>query len=192
MANHGADETSADAARARLSDALVRCGGGDRAALDDVYQRTSAKLFGLCLRILPDRAEAEDALQDAFVTIWQKADRYDPERASPISWLAALTRNKAIDRLRRRGGMATRPIEDAQEIADPGESADALLMRADEARRLHDCLRELEARDVGLIRGAFFQGSTYSELAARAAEPLGTVKSRIRRALIRLKGCLSS
>lgn len=192
MASKSADETSADAARRHLADALVRCGRGDRAALDDVYQRTSAKLFGLCLRILPDRGEAEDALQDAFVTIWQKADRYDPERASPIAWLAALTRNKAIDRLRRRGGMAAQPIDEAAEIVDPAPSAEAAALQADEARRLHDCLRELEARDVGLLRGAFFQGSTYAELAERVSQPLGTVKSRIRRALIRLRGCLSS
>ena len=93
----------ADAARSReLAAALVRVPGGDRAALRLVYQETSAKLFGVCLRILKDRSEAEDVLQDVYVTVWRKAASFDPGRASPITWMVAIARNRSIDRLRSR------------------------------------------------------------------------------------------
>src|SRR5215468_5316813 len=94
------DRMDADATRSQLAAALIRVAGGDRAALRMVYQDTSAKLFGVCLRILRDRSEAEDVLQEVFVTIWRKATSFDPGRASPITWLVAIARNRAIDRLR--------------------------------------------------------------------------------------------
>ena len=90
----------ADTTRSQLAAALARVAGGDRAALRMVYQHTSAKLFGVCLRILNNRSEAEDVLQDVYVTVWRKAAAFDPGRASPITWLVAIARNRAIDRLR--------------------------------------------------------------------------------------------
>ena len=92
----------ADATRSQLAAALVRVAGGDRAALRMVYQDTSAKLFGVCLRILKDRSEAEDVLQDVYVTVWRKAATFDPGRASPITWMVAIARNRAIDFVRKR------------------------------------------------------------------------------------------
>ncbi|QYU69222.1 sigma-70 family RNA polymerase sigma factor [Leptolyngbya sp. 15MV] len=91
-----------DAARARLTAAMRRLAGGDRAALEAVYRATSVKLYGICYRILGDAKEAEDALQDVYISLWQRADRYDPERGSVIGWLATFARNRAIDR--RRSG----------------------------------------------------------------------------------------
>lgn len=176
--------------RARLADALVRTGRGDRTSFEDVYRRTSAKLFGICLRIFPERQEAEDALQDAFITIWKKAAAFDPARASPITWLCAVTRNRAIDRLRASGKLGFAPIDDAAEIADPAPLADANLMQAGETAALNGCIETLESRDSSFIRAAFLHGATYAELAARDALPLGTVKSRVRRALIKLRECL--
>src|SRR5438093_3230929 len=93
----------AEAKRSQLAAALVRVAGGDRTALRIVYQDTSAKLFGVCLRILNDRSEAEDVLQEVYLTVWRKAGSFDPARASPISWLIAIARNRAIDRLRASG-----------------------------------------------------------------------------------------
>src|SRR5213595_3575381 len=90
----------ADATRSELAAALARVAAGDRTALRLVYQDTSAKLFGVCLRILKDRSEAEDVLQEVYVTVWRKAAAFDPNRASPITWLVAIARNRAIDRLR--------------------------------------------------------------------------------------------
>ncbi len=181
-----------DEARARLSDALRRVAEGDRGALRDVYAATSAKLFGICLRILSDRRDAEDVLQEAYLTVWRKAGSFDPARASPITWLATLARNRALDRLRARRPVGSEPIDLAIDIADDAIPADRLIEADQETARLATCLGELAAPDSRLIQAAFYQGSSYSELAARAALPLGTVKSRIRRALMKLKGCLSS
>src|SRR4029450_5928295 len=100
----------ADATRSReLAAALMRAASGDRAALRLVYQQTSAKLFAVCLRILKDRSEAEDVLQDVYVTVWRKAASFDPGRASPITWMVAIARNRSIDRLRSRAGGGRSP-----------------------------------------------------------------------------------
>jgi RNA polymerase sigma-70 factor, ECF subfamily len=180
----------AAAARARLSDALVRTGQGDRSAFEQLYKVTSAKLFGICLRIFPERSEAEEALQDAYLTIWNKAASFEPGRASPISWLATLTRNRAIDRLRASGKAKYAPIEDAAEIADPAPRADAQLFAASEGAALQSCISGLDPRDAHFIRSAFLGGATYLQLADAEGAPLATVKSRIRRALIRLRACM--
>jgi RNA polymerase sigma-70 factor, ECF subfamily len=180
----------AAAARARLSDALVRTGQGDRSAFEQLYKATSAKLFGICLRIFPERSEAEEALQDAYLTIWNKAASFEPGRASPISWLATLTRNRAIDRLRASGKAKYAPIEDAAEIADPAPRADAQLFAASEGAALQGCISGLEPRDAHFIRATFLGGATYLQLADAEGAPLATVKSRIRRALIKLRACL--
>src|SRR5437016_9486537 len=103
--------------RSQLAAALARVAAGDRAALRIVYQDTSAKLFGVCLRILNDRSEAEEVLQDVFVTVWRKAASFDATRASPITWLVAIARNRSIDRLRSSGGRRrTEPIEAASAV----------------------------------------------------------------------------
>jgi RNA polymerase sigma-70 factor (ECF subfamily) len=176
--------------RAQLAAALVEAGRGDRAAFETVYRRTSAKLFGVCLRIFGDRTDAEEALQDAYITIWNSAATFDPSRASPITWLATVTRNRAIDRLRASGKAGLAPIEEAFEIADSAPLAEAQLLARDEDRALAGCIETLEGRDAAFIRAAFLAGATYAELAERDAMPLGTVKSRIRRALIKLRECL--
>src|SRR5512144_3433235 len=114
----------ADAMRSQLAAALSRVASGDRAALRVVYQATSAKLFGVCLRILKDRSEAEDVLQEVFVTVWRKAASFDPGKASPITWLVAIARNRAIDRLRASTvSRRMEPIEAADAVADSGPVA---------------------------------------------------------------------
>jgi RNA polymerase sigma-70 factor (ECF subfamily) len=181
----------ADAARNQLSAALARVAGGDRAALRLIYQDTSAKLLGVCLRILSDRAEAEDVLQDVYVTVWRKAAAFDPGRASPITWLVAIARNRAIDRLRASAtSRRMAPIEEASEVRDATAPADERLAGAQQHARLAGCLGELEARHSSAIRAAFLDGSTYDELAERMHVPLGTMKSWIRRGLLKLRACL--
>jgi RNA polymerase sigma-70 factor, ECF subfamily len=179
-----------DTRRARLAEALVRTGQGDRTAFESLYRATSAKLFGVCLRIFPNRNEAEEALQDAYITIWNRAASFQPGRASPISWLVTVTRNRAIDRLRAAGKAKYVPVEEAAEIADPAPRADAQLFAASEDRVLHGCIEGLEARDAHFIRSAFLSGATYAQLADAEGAPLPTVKSRIRRALIKLRACM--
>jgi RNA polymerase sigma-70 factor (ECF subfamily) len=183
--------SAADAAREVLAERLAAAGRGDRAAFRALYEATSAKLFGACLRICADRDIAEDALQDAYVAIWKNAARFDRERSSPITWLVAIARNRAIDRMRATGKLAqARPIEDAETLPDPAIAADAGLERAQAIQQLEHCLGELEPRHAGLIRTAFWEGRTYDSLAEAAGVPLGTVKSWVRRGLQRLRACL--
>jgi len=171
---------------------MSRIAGGDREALRQLYDATSAKLFGVCLRILSDREESEDVLQDVYVTIWRRADRFDAARASVMTWLSTIARNRAIDRLRARGPMAYAEQVDELEIADGADSAETLLSAMDDRNKLHGCLSELDERTEKVIRTAFFEGVTYEALAKRMDAPLGTVKSWIRRGLAKLKGCLQA
>jgi RNA polymerase sigma factor (sigma-70 family) len=173
-----------------LASLLPRIAGGDRNALHDLYDATCAKLFGVCLRILSDREESEDVLQEVYLTIWRRADRFDGSRASVMTWASTIARNRAIDRLRARGPLARAEQVDDLEIADGAVSAESMLMTAGEDGRLHGCLGELDTRTQQVIRTAFFEGVTYEALAQRMNAPLGTVKSWIRRGLAKLKGCL--
>jgi RNA polymerase sigma-70 factor, ECF subfamily len=179
-----------DIEREKLSEALVRTGSGDRSAFEYVYKKTSAKLFGVCLRIFPNHTEAEEALQDAYINIWNRANRFESGRASPISWLVAVTRNRAIDRLRSKGKVKYAPVVEADNIADAAPLADVQLASKDEDAALYYCIETLEARDAKFITSAFIGGASYNDLAEHEGLPLGTVKSRIRRALIKLRGCL--
>jgi len=177
--------------RSQLVAALARVAGGDRAALQIVYQDTSAKLFGVCLRILNDRSEAEDVLQEVYLTVWRKAASFDPARASPITWLVAIARNRSIDRLRAAaGGRRMDPIDAAEEVQDPAPAAVELVEAAQQSSRLGLCLEQLESRQLIAIRAAFLDGNTYEELAERMKVPLGTMKSWIRRGLLKLRDCL--
>ena len=185
-----ADFSSPQAARAALVEALIRTGDEDRDAFRTVYRLTSAKLFGICLRICDDRQGAEDVLHDVYLTIWHRAGAYQPGRASPISWLATIARNRAIDWRRRHGRTRSVPIEDADTLPDPATAQDDALIEDELRARLHTCLEEIEARQRGAIRSAFFGGLTYAELAAAQAVPLGTMKSWVRRGLLALRSCL--
>lgn len=171
---------------------MPRIAAGDRAALRQLYQATSAKLFGVCLRILSNRDESEDVLQEVYITIWRRADRFEAGRASVMTWISTIARNRAIDRLRARGPLAYAEQVEELEIDDGMPRADALLEAAQDGEALGRCLSELDERTEKVIRTAFFEGVTYEALAARMEAPLGTVKSWIRRGLARLKGCLES
>ncbi len=185
---------SAILTRDELAQALGRAGEGDRAAFRRVYEATSAKLLGVTLRILADRQLAEDVLQDTYLTVWRKAGSFDASRASPITWLVTIARNRAIDRLRSGAAMRnSTPIDEAVTvIADDAPSPAQALEAGDDARRLNDCLGRLDDKTGGAIRTAFIEGVTYDALAARENVPLGTMKSWIRRGLMRLRMCLES
>lgn len=193
MAASGAvnGEPSSESRRTALGDALNRAGRGEKDALQVIYVATSAKLFGICLRILKDRQEAEDVLQEVYLSVWHRAGSFDPARASPITWLATIARNRAIDRLRaakrNRGAV---PVDAALDVADSSPDAVAAIESREDAVRLAGCIGELEERTAAAIRAAFFGGLTYSELAERTDVPLGTLKSWIRRGLMKLKECL--
>ena len=184
-------QESSPEARNRLIAAMDRLAAGDRDALEVVYRLTNVKLFGICLRILHDRKEAEDALQDVFITLWRNAARYDASRASPIAWLATFARNRAVDRLRTgKVRRAAVPVEQAAALPDGEPSADTMLIDAEREARVHTCLEALDDKQRGPIRAAFFEGRTYAELAEAEGVPLGTMKSWIRRGLAKLKLCM--
>ena len=172
-----------------LAGLLAAVASGDRPALARLYQRTSAKLYGICLRVLRDQADAEETLQDIFVTVWNKARLYDRAKSAPLTWLSVLARNKAVDRVRVKR-ISTGGLDEAAEFPDDSPSAFDVLEAADDRARLTDCLEQLEERYRSLIRDAFVDGASYPELAAREAVPIGTMKSWIRRSLLRLRGCL--
>ena len=185
-----------------LADALSRVALGDRAAFGTLYRDTSAHLFGVILRINSDRAQAEDLLQDIYVNIWRAAQSFDAARAQPMTWLISIARNRAIDSLRRRKTeVVTASVhlrgndddEDTDLLATlPSDAAGPLelLLQAAQQREVTDCVQALSAEQQQCVALAYYQGLSHSEVATHMAQPLGTVKSWVRRALIALKGCL--
>jgi RNA polymerase sigma-70 factor (ECF subfamily) len=174
-----------------LARALSRVALGDRNAFEAVYRQASGRVFAICLRVLSDRAEAEDVVQEVFTTVWHKAAQFDAARASAITWLGMIARNRAIDRLRAApSGANLAPIELADDVADHAPTPAAAAERSAEGARLEQCLEQLDGRRRSLIRVAFFEGATYEELAQRVGSPLGSIKSWIRRGLLQLKACL--
>lgn len=165
---------------------ILRTSMRDRAAFDLLYKHTCAKLFGVCLRILGDRGEAEEALQEVYVKIWTKADRYAASELSPISWLVAVARNHSIDLIRARRPPAS-DLAAAGHIADTRPWAEELLIESDQTARLDRCIDTLSTEKAAAIRGAYQEGVSYAELAKRHNVPLNTMRTWLRRSLIVLR-----
>ena len=163
---------------------------GDRAAFAALYDRTHAKLFGIVLRILKDRARAEDVLQDVYLKIWQRASSYDRRYGKPVTWMAAVARNRAIDVVRAQRPTATLDEEGDEETVFQAGGNVATDLDPAEIEALRTCLSEIEEEDRNLILLAYYEGYSREELAERFAMPIGTVKTRLRRGLQRLRGCL--
>ena len=163
---------------------LRRLTTGDHTALGEVYDLYAGLVNGLALRILRDRAEAEDVVQEVFVQVWRQAARFDPRRGSPEAWLCTIARTRTLDRLRRR----TSRREDASAAA-PGAAA---FPRSDEALAVRKALEGLSPDQGRALELAYYEGFTQSETAERLREPLGTIKTRIRTAMIRLREVLGA
>jgi RNA polymerase sigma factor (sigma-70 family) len=176
--------------RDELNRLLIQTGRADQKAFGELYRRTSSKLYGVCVRMLRDRSEAEDVLQETYATVWRRAAGFDAAKAGAMTWLITLSRNKAIDRLRQRREELTADPSELEQTVDsqptPAEGAEA----SQEYRRLQHCLEQLEPQQRDAVREAYFTGATYNELAARCKVPLGTMKSWIRRSLMQLNTCL--
>lgn len=175
---------------AELQDLLARVALRDRTAFQQLYDLASPKLFGICLRILKDQQEAEDVLQEVFVKIWHNADRYAAHVASPLAWMNAVTRNLAIDTLRKRkpgGG----DLDMAQQVADDRPSPEDDAVMRSEGRRIDACLAELPPQHASAVRLAYVQGESYLDLAEHFNVPLNTMRSWLRRSLIALRECLT-
>lgn len=176
---------------ADIADLISRCTLRDRAAFRTLYERTSAKLFGVVLRILKDRAEAEEAIQEVYIKIWQRADRYVPGQYSPISWLVAIARNHALDMLRARKPVSA-DLDVALEIPDAGPDPERMAVASEDGSRIETCLATLEPDKAEAVRGAYLDGYSYEELAQRHAVPLNTMRTWLRRSLIKLRECLAT
>lgn len=166
---------------------LKACGDGNRWAFETLYRATSAKLFGICLHYLGNRAEAEEILQEVYISLWLKASSFDPGLANASTWLASIARNKAIDR--RRARHAHEPLDAISQLP----ASDAVVENVERERQgeaIDRCLATLDQDHQRYIRFAFFEGCSYAELAERHNIALGTMKSWIRRGLQRLGRCL--
>lgn len=174
-----------------LEPLIARVALGDRQAFATLYSATSAKLFGVALRILGNRPEAEDVLQEVYVKIWNRAGTYAAGGRSPMGWLISIARNQAIDAIRqRRGGHV--PVDEAFDLADDAPSAETRLTRADERAALDHCIETLEPERAEAVRKAYLDGWSYQELADRFDVPLNTMRTWLRRSLMKLKECLGS
>ncbi|WP_108471087.1 sigma-70 family RNA polymerase sigma factor [Rhodanobacter thiooxydans] len=183
---------SSPAERDELNQLLLQTGRNDQKAFAELYRRTSSKLFGVCLRMLRDRGEAEEVLQETYTTVWRRAATFDVAKASAITWLVTLSRNKAIDRLRQHREELLDDPARLDETVDEQPTPAAGAETSQEYQRLQQCLDELEPQQQRSVREAFFTGATYNELATRCKVPLGTMKSWIRRSLMQLRTCLDS
>jgi RNA polymerase sigma-70 factor (ECF subfamily) len=177
---------------------IARIGRRDQIAFSALYDRLSGPLYSLAMKMLGDPAEAQDTLQDVFLQIWSRAATYDPDQSSVFSWTVLLTRSRVIDRLRARGRRSrvvvasTEDAPPASTDASTAESAADTVERNDEAARVRSVLNNLPSEQRETIELAFFEDLSHHEIAARLGQPLGTVKARIRRGLLRLRERLNT
>lgn len=174
-----------------LADLLYRCALGDESALERLYRLAAPRLYTLALRLLKRRDLAEDTLQDAFVAIWRHAVDYRQERGDAMAWMARIVRNRALDGLRRADPQTADLAPEIVELCLDGKpNPEECALSSSAARALHACLERLIARQRQSIALAYFQGLSHEEVAQVLGEPLGTVKSWIRRGLEQLRRCL--
>ena len=169
---------------------LVKVGLGDRLAFSQLFDTTSGKLLGICLRILGDRQAAEDAVQDSFIKVWRNANKYQVNQHGPLPWLNTIARNTAIDKLRSQ-----KPTEDMTDymefMSSPGGDPEQAAIATSEAARILACLDELSADRRDAIKGAYLQGERYQDISERLNIPLNTVRTWLRRGLMSLRECMS-
>ncbi len=174
---------------------LRKIGLGDRDSLSDLYDRYSTVLYSVALRVLNNQTEAEDLLQDVFIQIWEKASLYDPSRGKPLTWVISLTRNRSIDRLRslQRRHRLKEDVEKENNALQPGSPSDTRkeLFANETSRVIRAAVMQLSDQQRQAIELAYFSGLTQNEIALKLDEPLGTIKARIRRGMIRLKEMLT-
>lgn len=175
-----------------LSHLMRRVAQRDRSAFAKVHQATSAKLYGVVLRILRRRDIADEVLQEVYVKIWERAADFDSERASPISWMATIARNRALDEVRRKQPVSIEDHPEVQDCASDDETALAAVMRSEDGRRLAECLKRLEPDRRQMVVFAYCEGLSRDELAQKYGQPVNTIKTWLRRSLAQLKGCLGT
>lgn len=177
-----------------VAELLLRVAEGDRLAFRRLYSATSAKLYGVVLRMLKSEAEAKDALQVVYTRVWTRAGRYDPGKGRAMTWLISIARNYAIDCLRT--GKTHRVIESeafpVDFVRDDAPTMEARLIARDQLTRLHECFELLDPSRAAAVRKAYLDGYSYKELAEAYEVPLNTMRTWLRRSLLKLRECIES
>ena len=184
------DQQTAEESQAQL---LLRIAAQDAQALAEFYDLTAKPLFSLAVRILGDVSEAEEVIQDVFVQIWKNAPSFDPLLGAAFYWALSITQNRSIDRLRtrqRRARLIENLENDAAANVPASQVADQGALEADDSALVRTTLNSLPADQRRVIEMAFFGGLTHQEIAEALKEPLGTIKARIRRGLLKLRDCM--
>jgi RNA polymerase sigma-70 factor (ECF subfamily) len=177
---------------ADLAALLAAVAKGDAAAFDRLYAASRAKLYGVVLRILRRTDLADEVMQDAFLRIWRNAGEFDPTRATPITWMVAIARNRALDVVRKRGEVSIEEETQAMEAASDEPSPLARHEMTDELRRMLACLGDLEEERRRLVLLAYYSGWSREQLAEKFETPVNTVKTWLRRSLLQIRECLGS
>lgn len=181
--------------RQQLAQWIAETAQGNQRSFQLLYTATAPHLYGLLLRILKAPDRADDALQDAFVKVWQKAETYAPERGAPITWLLSIARYRALDMLRRRRpevGLPEDPELQALVLSDDDANGPVLDNETMQSlNAIKSCLTTLQTEQRQSLLFAYYQGMTHAEIATKMDAPLGTVKSWVRRGLMRLRECLA-
>ena len=182
---------------ARLADLLARTALADQAAFAELYRLTSGQLYAIAVRILRDAAAAEEVLQDVYVSVWHHAGTYAASKSQPLTWLTSIVRNRCLDQLRKRELETVSMTRDEadegdaeMDFASEGPTPMDMLLRGADQRSVRNCVESLDGGQKQAIALAFYQGLTHAELAAQLRQPLGTIKSWVRRGLERLRECL--
>ena len=173
-----------------LADLMARVAAKDRAAFAALYRATSPKLYGVVARILSS-GEASEALQEAYVKIWERAADFDPAKGSPLAWMATIARNRALDEARKSRPVSLEDMPEGYEPAAETEDPLASRSRGEAYAALMRCLQSLEPDKRELVLAAYYRGASREALSARYNTPVGTVKTWLRRSLAQLKDCLS-
>jgi RNA polymerase sigma-70 factor (ECF subfamily) len=171
--------------------AMSRLAAGDRSVIGSLYDRHARAVFSLAVRVLGNGADAEEIVQDVFSQVWSQAARFDAARGTFAAWVLMMTRSRAIDRLRaRRAGAAALAADPVGEAADPIPTQEESVIAREDADRVRGALQDLNLSQRTAIELAYYEGLSQSEIAERLQEPLGTVKTRIRSGLLKLRAAL--
>jgi RNA polymerase sigma-70 factor (ECF subfamily) len=172
-----------------IANLIGRVASQDRMAFEKLYDLASPKLYGVCLRLLGNATEADDAMQEVFIKIWNKADYYQLGEASAMGWLYAIARNHCLDNLRARK-LPLRSMAQMLDIADKGPSPEKSALITDEGRRIDRCMSELDPDKAAAVKAAYVEGYSYAELSQHYDVPLNTMRTWLRRSLLKLRDCL--
>ena len=171
---------------------LKQVAAKDRVAFESLYSATSAKLYGIVLRILARRDLADEVVQEVYVKIWERAGDFDAARSSPITWMATIARNRALDEARKKAPVSLETMPAGFDVASDAPLALDMMMQDEDGRRLFNCLQGLDAEKREVVIQAYLHGMSREALSQRFAKPVSTIKTWLHRSLAQLKDCLGS